>query len=359
MQIEREDDLAFINDDEIAALRIENMILHVVGDEEFNPEPMRMVEHADFFIERIRNTDVASVFEFHADSQTKAQLERMARDVDGFEAGGQALAREFSRFHPGSSRDGAFFIFELRTDDPEVRIYSLIKYDYQQVIEQQQQDDGANLLRLIVQAFVADKRAIQKAALVRVVDGVAETAIAARDRMKPAPEIGDYFANYLHVVRTRDDEQLNRKAIDAVSNALKELKDILPDRNVPRAFREAKAALHNRQRINPEGLEEAVIAAAGNPEDERAIAKIQNCVRRKVKSAKLEGLEFAPNRNLLRSPAIRRVRTTEGVLLFYPDRAGGANVERVPTPEGGEVITITTRQVEEDGIVRREPRSAA
>ncbi|NDW07097.1 nucleoid-associated protein [Jiella pacifica] len=351
--------MAFINDDELTGLRIENMILHVVGDEEFSPEPTRMVEHADFFIERIRNTDVSSVFEFHADSQTKAQLERMARNDDGFEAGGQALAREFSRFHPGSSRDGAFFIFELRTDNPDVRIYSMIKYDYQQVIEQQQQADGANLLRLIVQAFVADKRAIQKAALVRVVDGVAETAIAATDRMKQAPEIGDYFAKYLHVLRTRDDEELNRKAIEAVRNALKELKDILPDHDVPLAFREAKSALNNRQRITPAGLEEAVLAAAGNPEDERVISRIENCVRRKVKSAKLEGLEFAPNRELLRSPAIRRVRTTEGVLLFYPDRVGDANVERVRMADGGEVITITTRHVEEDGIVRREPRSAA
>lgn len=353
-----EDELAFIDDDEIAALRIENVILHVVGDEEFNPETMQIVEHADFFVERIRNTDVASVFEFHTDSQTKAQLERMARDEDEFEAGGQALAREFSRFHPGSSRDGAFFIFELRTANPDVRIYSLIKYDYQQVIEQQQQDDGTNLLRLIMQAFVADKRAIQKSALVRVVDGVAEMAIAAKDRMKQAPEIGDYFANYLHVVRVRDDEQLNRKAIEAVSNALKELKDILPDCDVPRAFREAKVALNNRQRINPAALEEAVLAAAGNPEDERIITRIQKCVQRKVKSAKLEGLEFSPNRNLLRSPAIRKVRTTEGVLLFYPDRVGDANVDRLRTADGGEVITITTRHVEEDGIVRREPRSA-
>jgi hypothetical protein len=31
----------------------------------------------------------------------------------------------------------------------------------------------------------------------------------------------------------------------------------------------------------------------------------------------------------------------------------------VRTEDGGEVITITTRHVEEDNIVRREPRSAA
>lgn len=350
--------MAFIRDEEIAGLRIESMILHVVGDEAFQPQSARVVEHSDFFIERIRDTDVAPVFAFDPDSQTKAQLERMARGDDLFEAGGQALSREFARLHPGNSRDGAFFIFELRTEDPTVRIYSLIKYDYQEVIEQQELD-GANLLRLIVQAFVADKRAIQKAALVRVVNGVAEADLAARDRMKQAPEIGDYFANYLHVVRTRDDRQLNEKMVDAVGSALKELKEILPDRDVPAAFREAKSILGNRQRINTEAIEEAVLAAAGNPEDEREIARIQNCVRRKVKSAKLEGLEFPPNRQLLRVPAIRRLRTTEGVLLFYPDRIADTNVERVRTAEGGEVITITTRHVEEDGIVRREPRSAA
>lgn len=350
--------MAFFNDDEIASLRIVNMILHVVGDDDFNPQSMQIVEHAEFFIERIRNTDVDPVFAFDPNSQTRQQLERMARGEDPFEAGSQSLSREFARLHPASSRDGAFFIFELATADADVRIYSLIKYDYQQVIEQQVKD-GASLLRLIVQAFVADKRAIQKAALVRIVRGAAQADVAARDRMKQAPDIGDYFAMYLHVTRTRDDRQLNEKTVDAVGNALKELKDILPYKDVPAAFRLAKMTLGDRQRINMEAIEDAVIAAAGSPEDEKTIAKIQNCVRRKIKSAKLEGLDFAPNRQLLRVPAIRRLRTTEGVLLFYPDRIGDMNVVREPRDGGGEVITITTRHVEEDGIVRQEPRSAS
>lgn len=187
--------MAFITDEEVAGLRIESMILHVVGEDAFAPQPAQRVEHADFFIERIRNTDVEPVFAFDPASQTKAQLERIARGEDSFELGGQALAREFARLHPGSSRNGAFFIFELRTLDPAVRIYSLIKYDYQQVIEQQERD-GANLLRLIVQAFVADKRAIQKAALIRVINGAAQVEVAARDRMRQSPDIGDYFASY-------------------------------------------------------------------------------------------------------------------------------------------------------------------
>lgn len=349
--------MGFFNEVEIGTLRIENMILHVIGGDEFQPESARAVEHAEFFIERIRDTDVASVFAFHPDSQTKAQLERVATGADEFEAGGQALSREFARFHHGGSRDGAFFIFELRTDDPQVRIFSLIKYDYQEVIEQT--GDHGSLLRRIVQAFVADKRAIQKSALVRVVDGVAEVALSAKDRMRAAPEIGDYFANFLHVLRTRTDQQLNQKMLDMIAEMLKEIRADLPNRDVPAAFREAKGALGNRQRINEEAIRDALLAAAGNPDDEAVIGRLQASLRRKIRSSKLEGLEFPPDRALLRNPAIRRVRTTEGVLIFYPDAVGRANVQRHRTDQGGEVITITTRQVTEDGIVRQEPRSAA
>lgn len=346
--------MAFITEEELGSLRIENMILHVVGDEEFVSQPARNVEHSDFFIERIRATDVEAVFKFEDASQTRAQVERIASRQDEFETGSQALAREFARFHGKTSRKGAFFIFELSTDDESVRIYSLIKYDYQQVIEQQTQDAG-NLLRLIVQAFVADKKAIQKSALIRVVEGRAEEAVSATDRMKPAPEIGDYFSAYLHVSRTRDDSQLTAKALDAVRQSLKELKPVLPEQNIPRALRAAKTALNGRQRISSEAVEEAVINAAGNPEDENVVTRIQKCVRRKLKAAKLEGLEFAPDRNILRSPAIRRVRTTEGVMLLYPDSAEQTSVDRRQRDEGGEVITITTSRIEEDDIVRGKP----
>lgn len=353
-----EDRVAFIHDNEVPQLRIANMILHVVDSDGFDPEPARAVEHEEFFIERILNTDVEPVFAFDPNSATKAQLERMAQEESYFEEGGQALSREFARFHDGTSRDGAFFIFDVRIGDPSVRLYSLIKYDYQQVVEQRE-ENGAALLRLIVQAFVADRRAIQKAALVRVIDGVAVQSIAARDRMRPAPDIGDYFANYLHVARVLDDHQLNQKAVEALSSALSEIRDLLPNRNVPLALREAKAALSGRQRINEDAIQEAVLASAGSPDDESTRAKIQSCVRRKIKSAKLEGLEFPPDRNQLRVPAIRRVRTTEGVELFYPDRKAGGTVKRDPIPSGGEVITITTRQVTEDEIVQRKPRGQA
>lgn len=42
--------MGFFTDEEKAGLRIKNMILHVVGGNDFTPEAVRQVEHEEFFI---------------------------------------------------------------------------------------------------------------------------------------------------------------------------------------------------------------------------------------------------------------------------------------------------------------------
>ena len=347
--------MGFLTEDELNSLRIENMVLHTVSDGDFVPQPARQVEQADFFAERIRETDAASVFSFEEKSLTKAQIERIAKGEDDFETGAQNLAREFARFHDGTSRKGAFFIFELATDVPKTKIYSLIKYDYEEVVEQ---TDGnqETLLRLIVQAFVAGKRSIQKASLVRVLDGKAEMALCATDRMKPGADIGDYFASYLHVTRTRSDDELNREVVNVLRNVLTERKDDLPERDVARAFKHAQAHLHDRTTVNEESMRDAILAAASNPEDEKTIGRFDQSLRRKLKSSKLEGLSFAPNRKILKKPGLRQLRTTEGVVIVYPDDASAATVSRERVDGSGEVITIHTKKVTDDRIVRENAR---
>lgn len=334
------------------------MILHVVGEGEFVAEPARRVEHEEFFIDRIRDTDVAAVFSFDPSSQTKTQLERISSGADTFEAGTQALSREFARLHLGHVRDGAFFIFELATATQGVRIYSLIKYDYREAIEQADIDQGG-LLRRIVHAFIADKKAIQKSALIRVVDNVAEQTLSARDRMKHAPDIGDYFAAFLHVKRTRSDQELNQQMVNVIRETLQACQDALPDRDVPRAFRRAKDVLRDRQEITEEAIADAILAAAGNPEDENTRADLLARTRRRVRSAKLEGLVFPPDRQVLRRPPLRRLKTTEGITLIYPDDAIGATVRRESRPGGGETITIQTERVTEDRVVADNTRNTA
>ena len=134
--------MGFLTEVERDQLRIESMTLHVVSNEDFDPMPSQTVEHSSFFIGRILDTDVAAVYQFKVVSGSRDRLQSMATGATSFEAGAQDLSREFSRQHGTTTRDGAFFIFDLRTDDPGVRIYSLIKYDYREAIEQSEGEDG-------------------------------------------------------------------------------------------------------------------------------------------------------------------------------------------------------------------------
>lgn len=343
--------MGFLTDQERQSLRIEAMILHVVGEEDFTPEQARDVEHAPFFIGRILDTDVAPVYSFKPESATRTLLEQMARGEQPFEPGAQHLSREFSRWHGTTTREGAFFIFELAIDEPGTKLYSLVKYDYREAIEQTEGEEGNSLLRRIVHAFIADKKAIQKSALIRIVDGQAELAISTHDRIKQGSEIGDYFASYLEVERSRSDQELNEAMVEVLRKTLKESKDVLPDRNVPRAFHHAKGLLYDRQEISEEAIADAVLAAAGNPEDENTRAALLRRTSMKLRAAKLSGLVFRPDRQVLRRPRMRRIKTVEGVTLTYPDDANGMIVQREHVEGGGERIIITTDRVEEDTIV--------
>ncbi|PPT30111.1 nucleoid-associated protein [Xanthomonas arboricola] len=345
--------MGFFTDIERQSLRIEGMSLHVVGEEEFTPEPALGLDHAAFFIARILDTDVAPVYGFREVSTSRETIERMARDEATFEISAQTLARDFSRLHGTTARDGAFFVFALRTEDPHVRIYSLIKYDYREAIEQAEDPHGQHRLRRIVHALTDDKKAIQKSALVRVVDGQAEATVAARDRAKPAPEIADYFATFLDVERNRSDQDLNRAVLEVLRKTLQESKEFLPNQDVARALQHARGILRDRQEIGEEAIIEAVMAAADNPDDENVRATLERRASQKLRAYKLTGLVFRPDRNVLRRPPLHKLRTTEGVTVIYPDDAEAVTLRRERNLEGnGEVITITTDCIVEDTFVR-------
>jgi hypothetical protein len=342
--------MGFLTEVERLQLRIESMILHVVSNDEFDPAPAQVVQHAGFFLSRILDTDVAPVYQFKDVSISRNWVEQMAQSAITFEHGAQELSREFSRGHGTTTRDGAFFIFELRTDDEDVRIYSLIKYDYREAIEQADNEDGETRLRRIVHAFIDDKKAIQKAALIRVVGGQAEQLLATRDRTRVAPEIADYFATFLDVHRISSDEDLNRLMVTALRETFNDCKEFLPNQDVASALRQAKAVLRDRQQIDEEAIVEAVVAAAGHPDNEQTQGLLRKRTTQKLRAKRLAGLAFPPDRGVLRKAAMRRIRTTEGVTILYPD--GAAKVRRVLNPDGtGETITITTDRIVEDTVV--------
>ena len=348
--------MSYFLDGESDALQIEKMILHVVGAGDFEPQAeMEDVEQEPFFLARIREIDASGLFSFDDDSQTKRTVGEIAQGTISFEEGAQRLARDFAGRHSGASSDGALFMFELTSNSTNNTLYSIFKYDYREVLERTD-EDGQSHLRRIVEAFVADKRALQKSCLIRVQDGLVSGEVAAQDRMGRAPDLTDYFAAFLNVRRARNDVELNRSLTDALREVFTDRRADLPNRDAAAALRAAKEALGQRQRIDNAAVLEAVLVAAGNPAEPDLISTFESTVGRKLRKAKLTGVEFPPDQQVLRRAARKRIQTVEGVTLEYPSDLEGVRVRSVSGPNGSRTITIDTAKVEDETIIRDRSR---
>jgi len=335
--------VGFLSDGESASLRLARMSLHIVGDEdEFEPQPELAVEHDDFLLRIIRDIASDSVYRFAEISTTRATVESIATRSIGFQEGAQALAADFCRLHKGGAKDGAFFVFELGVSDPNVNVYALVKYDYSQALEIVHQEGGAGLRR-IVEAFIGNKSAIQKSAVIRTRLGVAEPALSTRDRMgRPAPELTDFFRNYLQITRERSDQELTSDAKEVVRSALLDNREFLPKGGVAACVSRATGVLRNAPEIDESTIRQAVWVGAGQPDDEKTKARFDKSVDRLVRKKKLLGVVFAPAAAILPRSVKRTVTTEEGVKLEYNTALEGQTVVEEKLPDGRTRFVVTT-----------------
>lgn len=339
--------MGFLGQDE-TALHIKAMSLHVVGVPiaEFVPEEaFDDISEEAFFLKRIVENDADAIFSFIEGSNTKVLVEQISAGALTFEDGAQDLARNFNTGHVATSRDGAFFVIDMEGDDG-VRFFCLIKYDYSEAVVRRR-IQGKKQLRKLVQAFVTDKKAVQKICLVKITDGVVSEEVAARDRMKPAPELSDYFYKFLGVKRERDDAELTKAVLNVARVVLQEQKAHLGDRSVAVAMGEFENALRLRPNVDSDVVSEIILGVLGNPDDEKLHSAVERSVDRKFESAKLHGLGFRPDPAALKTPKSVKLETEEGVVVRYSQRAGENLVTRAKKEGGGEIITIET-----DGAVR-------
>lgn len=351
--------MGFLTEDEESSVRVTRMILHVVGrkDAPFAAEPEIPVQEELFFRSRIIMEAASGVHSFESHSLVKPILEQMARSALTFEQGGQQLAQRFWIDHVKQSTSGAFFVFELRGDAQDVVLYAMVKYDYRSAVELSQVN-GQSTLREIVQAFVKERKAVQKFCIARVRNGVAETIVSAADRMKEAPDLTDYFEKFLGVSRSRSTLELSKQLNEVLRASLDELKGILPNNDVGAAVAQAKLALQGRNTVSNDDVVDALLHAAGRPEDETVRQKLEKVARRKLRSKDLEDVEFRPDPRTLRLQPRHVVRTAEDVKIEYPNEEIGRTVTRHETEDGGYVFTVRTprRLVEDNTMPYREPR---
>jgi len=343
--------VSFLSDGEIEALTVDRMIIHLVGKRlEFKKEPEIPVQQEVFFQARIIEQAASAVHNFTQHSNVRPVLNAMGSGAMGFEEGGQELARLFWHDHAPQSTPGAFFVFQLSAGiDGEV-LYALIKYDYRAVVELAQQE-GKNVPREIIQAFVKERRAVQKFCLARYRNGEIEKLVSATDRMAESPDLTDYFETYLGVSRSRTTQELSTRLNEALRAALQDVRDVLPDRDVGMALARAKQALKSRNVVTNDDVVDAILHGANRPEQEDTIARLERVTRSKLKRGNLTDVSFKPEAGALDVQPRRRVRTAEDVRLEFPEEQLNRTVFHKPGLQGDEFIIRTSLDLIENDTV--------
>jgi hypothetical protein len=344
--------VSFLTEDEIDSLHVDRMIIHLVGKRiEFQREPATPVQQQEFFQSRIIDHAASAVHQFTEHSNVRPVLQRMGRGDMNFEEGGQELARLFWRDHAPQSTPGAFFVFQLSTGIEGDILYALIKYDYRAVVELSQ-EGGHNVLREIIQAFIKERRAVQKFCIARYRAGAVENMVSATDRMAEAPDLTDYFETYLGVSRARTIQELSTRLNEAMRASFQEIRDHLPERNVGAALARAKQALQGQGVVTNDDVVDAVLHGAERPRDEELIARIGRVTRGKLKRCNLTDVEFRPDPGTLQVAPRHKVRTAEGTRLEYPEAELDRTVFRQQTAEGTTFTIRTAHRLVEDDTIK-------
>lgn len=351
--------MSFFTEAELGSLYIAKMSLHLIGSsEEFEPRPELVIAHADFLLDILRSIAASSVYQFNETSGTKAKIEAICRGDISFEVGAQDLARDFGRLHTGASvSNGAFFVFELgQSGVSSKRFFALIKYDYYKALELQDGSDGA-ILREIVEALVSDKNAIQKAAIIRTTDGMAESQISTRDRVgRPSPNLTEYFQHYLEVHRDRSDDELTKLAKNTVRDSLSDIRGSIPGpfaSAVSRGYQVLRAA----EAITEDVIVQAAWVGAGQPGGDEPRAKLNKAVERHLKKNKLVGIQFRADTNVLRPSLKRKIMTDEGVSIEYDTALDNESVVQECQLDGTTTFIIKTKGFRDDVSAEKLGRS--
>lgn len=343
----RGDWMAFLTDDEKAALQIRRMIFHVVGktlEEPILLEEIAPPQHTDFFADRVRSALKGNLFEFRPRSDAERMLREISGNADAFTEQSQALAMEFQDQHSKVTSAGVFFVFELGVGRG-APVYALIKYDNEDVVRYiLRNGDEPQVPRLerFQETFVRKPEAMQKIALVRLGAG-AGGRLMVRDRSNTA-HISDYFERFLKVRRVNSPDEMSGKLVEAFKATFKEHRAGLPEEIQRSGVNRIYEVMRQGHRFDPEAFEPILTAIFGQvPED----APLRRTLTRNLKQHGVSEETFDINPERVQKPRRRRLETDEGTQILY-DEDHRPSVR--PRPDGRTEIVIVTTGVKSDDV---------
>ncbi|NTI01922.1 nucleoid-associated protein [Agrobacterium rhizogenes] len=330
----------------LAALHVDRMIFHVVGPSEDDlilMDEVVVTGLEDFFLQRIRETNIGNRFEFIGPDQgVRPSLTTISKDPQKFVAVSKNLAEAFHGQHQNvAAKKGAFIVAIL--SGLENPAFALIKFDDLRVLRFRQETNASGSVKAIVSeidnTFQEDKKAMQKSALIILNDNGGELAVFDRANRQ---NISDYFKNFLGVRRVYTPETASQRLKKALSSAFSEHTGEASD-DVKQTWRaRLHSAVQSRTSVLPEDLDIFGASVFGDFWENDGFKK---SLQKHLQQQRIAGEAIILHKDTFPKPIVKRVKTKEDIFLRYPVDLEGGIVKIVKHEGGGATITIETQEI--------------
>jgi hypothetical protein len=331
--------MSFLNDVELASLRIHPFIFHGIhhGEDEpllFDETPIG--EFEEFFLGRVRETLKGNKFQFLDGSTTCEWLQEIKDDPAKFVASSKRLASSFHHQGRGNIKPGVLMVILLRAGD--ATFFSLIKYDHDQVLAYEQGADRRAVLKEIRTSFTKSKKALHKSALIRL-DGAAGDVIVIDRTIRH--EITDFFKNFLQVRRTLTPKQMTEAVYKVALDTMKAHRETLPESVTSRITSLAFETIQQTETFEQDSFFEKTFGVSGTEEVKKTFDGM-------LRKHNIDGESFQFEKKAVKPPRKRRFKTSEGVKIEYESDATDTVSIEYPKEHGDlTTVTIKTRKLSE------------
>jgi hypothetical protein len=310
--------MGFYEDAQLAALRIERMVFHLVGPKEndfVRLEEVHPGRFAEFFLGRIRAVNAGAEYRFSVPSTTRECLVRIDADPARFQEESEELASAFQRLHGGAAARGAFLIFVLRAD--RERTFALLKYDDETVLRYELREGAEGRKRVELEAlertFVQNPGALQKSALIRLTATAGDLVVM--DRVMQ-PKVAQYFETFLSATRLFDDAELTHRLVQVTRDLIRTHRELVSPEVYSQMTERTFDAAAARGVVDADAPGRFLAAVLGQPlrDDDPLLQKFTGGLRR----ARLDGMPITLDPARVSRPTVLRLVTASNIQISVP-----------------------------------------
>ena len=329
----------FLTENEITALRIEQLIFHVVQHEDVDPillDETPIGEFESFFLDRVKETLKGNGYEFVKNSSTFQLLKDISSNPSNFISNSKQLAVNFHATRSKRIKPGAIILMKLYAGSKE--LFSIIKYDREQVLAFNLVDNSHAVLEEIVNSFTKSQSALQKSALIELSDEGGKLVVIDRN---VSYDITEFFKAFLNVRRLYTNEEMTEKVHEAILHTAHVHRNDLPNEVVSKIRSITFQAIQHLEVFDQEEFFDKVFGSHSSP---KLVKTYENFLRKN----NIESDSFKFVKNAIKPPKEKKYKTREGVRISYGNEAEETVKIEYGVGNKATVITIRTQQLTEE-----------